>query len=227
MNPLACFWMASLALLGLTGCVSPTAKTDPRIGAFSCNQSTLPEALMRLHDKLPTGPGSPRFVFRLYLRDRSVVEKPRTVALSLPAGTNDMPMEAWRTLGTNYESQIVSLDFRKERLLEVVRAIAEVSGLHDEVIHDESGSVTIRMGAAELWGDHPRLRRRTYRLTPPVPAGFTNFPTRLNASGSSIAFDPQSNLLTLIDDPSASYAGELIEILGGRCVYSELEWGEL
>ena len=139
---------------------------------------------------------------RYCVRDRRVSDNPITEYFQEP---NASAMADWGNSSIQCSSAIPI-----EAALELVLA----PNLDFHVSPFASPKPRISIGPPELVRDHPAVVRRTYKVPKNRAKMLAKLPARLSATGVSMAYDPQSGLLNVIDDEQRSAVGELLDAVG-------------
>lgn len=194
----------------LSGCATPPTDTDNAhmtAGPLAVLQPTpisdlVPQILATARNR--NGPIT--LDVRYCVRDCRVGENPATEYFQKPNAT---AIADW-----GYSSIQCASALPIEAALEL--ALAPNLDFHMNPFASPKPCISI--GPSELVEDHPAIVRRTYKVPRNRAKMLSKLPSRLSATGISMAYDPQSGLLTVIDDEQHSTAGALLDAVGARPV---------
>ena len=204
-HPKACDVFLALLLLPLIsgGATPPSDEVRFTAGPLTASQPTpIPVLVQQLLASARNNAGHVSFDVRYCVRDRRVSDNPQTEYFQEP---NASAMADWGNSSIQCSSAIPI-----EAALELVLA----PNLDFHVSPFASPKPRISIGPPELVRDHPAVVRRTYKVPKNRAKMLAKLPARLSAAGVSMAYDPQSGLLNVIDDEQRSAVGELLDAVG-------------
>ena len=201
-----CRLIALLLLPLISGCAT-TRSDNARItaGPLTVSQPTpISDLVAQVIATARNNTGPISIDTRYCVRDRRVSDNPETEYFQQPDAS------AIADFG-NSTIQISSA-IPIEAALELVLA----PNLDFHVSPFASPKPHISIGPPELVRDHPAIVRRTYKVPKNRAKMLAKLPSSLSATGASIAYDPQSGLLNVIDDENNSAVGELLDAVGAK-----------
>ena len=199
-------YIAILLLPLISGCAT-TRPDNARItaGPLTVSQPTpIPELVQQILATARNNTGPISMDIRYCVRDRRVTDNTEAEYFQEP---NASAMADWGNSSIQCSTAIPI-----EAALELVLA----PNLDFHVSPFASPKLRINIGPPELVSDHPAIVRRTYKVPKNRAKMLANIPARLSATGASIAFDPQSGLLNVIDNEQHSTVGELLDAIGAK-----------
>jgi hypothetical protein len=199
----------------------------PRIDSLVCRAEPLNAVIFKLHSIIHTEYTNQQFKFTIYSRDTRVIEQPKPLIMTHDQIVGSIGNSISESTPSSVQISAITLNLENVSLLHALDFICEVSGNEYEINAPRDGVIAISIGPSELIGSHPRLRRRSFRFEHPTPNGLSGIAKELSAVGPSLAFNPDSRLLTVIDDPSESFSDFLIDLLGAKLIYTEVKSSEL
>ncbi|NCD14826.1 MAG: hypothetical protein EOL92_06285 [Bacteroidia bacterium] len=195
-------------ILLVSGCA--TTRTDnARItaGPLTVSQPTpIPDLVAQIIATARNNTGPLSMDIRYCVRDCRVSDKPKTEYFQEP---NASAMADWGNSSIQCSSAIP---------IEAALELALAPNLDFHVSPFSSPKPRISIGPPELVRDHPAIVRRTYKVPKNRAKMLAKLPARLSATGASMAYDPQSGLLNVIDDEQHSTVGELLDAVGAKQV---------
>ena len=197
-------FIALLLLPLFSGCAT-TRTDDARItaGPLTVSQPTpISDLVAQVIATARNNTGPISIDIRYCVRDCRVSDNPATKFFQEP---NASAMADWENSSIQCSSAIPI-----EAALELVLA----PNLDFHVSPFASPKPRISIGPPELVRDHPAVVRRTYKVPKNRAKMLAKLPARLSAAGVSMAYDPQSGLLNVIDDEQRSAVGELLDAVG-------------
>ena len=203
----AYYGFIALLLLSLFSGCATTLTDDARItaGPLTVSQPTpIPDLVAQIIATARNNTGPISIDIRFCVRDCRVSDNPETEYFQEP---NASAMADWGNSSIQCSSAIPI-----EAALEVVLA----PNLDFHVSPYASPKPRINIGPPELVRDHPAIVRRTYKIPKNRAKMLAKLPSRLLATGASLAYDPQSGLLNVIDDENNSAVGELLDAVGAK-----------
>ena len=210
-------FIALLLLPLISGCAT-TQSDKARItaGPLTVSQPTpIPNLVVQAIATARNNIGPISMEIRYCVRDRRVSDNPKTEYFQEP---NASAMADWGNSSIQCSSAIPI-----EAALELVLA----PNLDFHVSPYASPKPRINIGPPELVRDHPAIVRRTYKVPKNRAKMLANIPARLSATGASIAYDPQSSLLNVIDNQQHSTVGELLDAIGAKQILRNLQIPEI
>lgn len=199
-------FIALLLLPLMSGCA--TTRTDnARItaGPLTVSQPIpIPNLVARIIATAGNNTGPISMDIRYCVRDCRISDNPATQYFQEP---NPSAMADWGN-SSIYCSSAIPI----EAALELVLG----PNLDFHVSPYASPKPRINIGPPELVRDHPAIVRRTYKVPKNRAKMLAKLPARLSATSASMAFDPQSGLLNVIDDKQHSTVGELLDAIGAK-----------
>ena len=202
-------FIALLLLPLISGCAT-TQSDKARItaGPLTVSQPTpIPNLVAQVVATARNNTGPISMDIRYCVRDRRVSDNPKTEYFQNP---NASAMADWGNSSIQCSSAIPI-----EAALELVLA----PNLDFHVSPFASPKPRISIGPPELVRDHPAIVRRTYKVPKNRAKMLAKLPTILSATGASMAYDPQSGLLNVIDDEQHSTVGKLLDAVGAKQIF--------
>ena len=190
----------------ISGCATNRPdKARITAGPLTVSQPTpIPELVAQIIATARNNMGPLSMDVRYCVRDRRVSDTPETEYFQAP---NASAMADWGNSSIQCSAAIPI-----EAALELVLA----PNLDFHVSPFATPKPRISIGPPELVRDHPAVVRRTYKVPKNRAKMLAKLPARLSATGISMAYDPQSGLLNVVDDEQRSAVGELLDSVGAK-----------
>ena len=201
----------------LSGCMTPpSGNTHLTAGPLSVSTPTpIPELVQQILATAKNSQGTISTDIAFRIRDCRVSDTPASQEVTDPSAIAD-----WGNTTVWLKANIP--------LENALQMLCEGAGLDFHISpYTSSGIPKIIVGPPELVADHPAIVRRAYNIPKKRAKMLAILPSRLSATGTCLAYDPQSGLLNVIDDEQDSTADDLLQAIGAKQIIRNPQIPEL